>query len=239
MIKTPLGWRSALAALAVAATAAAPAQAKPASSAAAAAPAQAKPASSAAASAGSAQTKTKLAQGLAGVDTSSCAEAAFSQPFRSFGDSGFYTLAPGQGVDDFAGVGWTLSDGASIETTTLDDGATGPVLTLPAGSSAVSPLMCVSSNYPTARAMIRDFARGGGVQFAVSYEGTKTWVAPQNTGNVHGTAPGNSTAWSLSHPFNLQPYHTAGWQIVRFRFTAPKQGEFQLYNLFVDPHMLR
>jgi hypothetical protein len=176
------------------------------------------------------------ASGLSGVDTSACAQQSFSQPFAPFGDLGFYTLMPGQAVDNFAGTGWTLNGGASIVTTKLRDGSTGSVLNLPGGSSATSPLMCVSSNYPTARTMIRDVKGSSGVQFYVSYQGTHTWAKPRNTGLVHG----NARAWTLSHRFNLQPYRTVGWQIVRFRLSARRhRGDYQLYNIYVDPHMWR
>jgi hypothetical protein len=179
---------------------------------------------------------TKLA-GLATVDTSMCFDQAFVQPFAAFNDNGFYTLMPGESADDFNGAGWTLSNGASIETTTLDDGATGQVLDLPGGSAAVSPLMCVRSNYPTARTMIRDAASGAGVQVYVSYAGTNTWEQPKTAGKVHG----KSTAWTLSDSFNLQPYKVwTGWEVVRFGLVATgNHSEYQLYNLYVDPHMFK
>jgi len=173
-------------------------------------------------------------QGLASVDTSSCLQVPFSQPFASFGDLHWYTLAPGQAADAFVGSGWTLGGGAGVLTTTLADGTGGSVLDLPAGSSAVSPPMCVASNYPTGRAMIRDLVGSDGVQFAVSYEGTRSWLKPKITGEVHGS----STGWTRSARFGLQPYSYSGWQIVRFRLSVPKDGgEYELYNLYIDPFM--
>lgn len=168
------------------------------------------------------------------ADTSGCTQTSFSQPFASFGDDGYYTLMPGQAADDFAGTGWTLNGGASLVTATLDDGTSGQVLSLPSGASAVSPLMCVTSLYPTARAMIRDVTGSAGVDFAVAYEGTRTWLEPKNTGHLHG----RQREWTLSNPFNLQPYHTDGWQVVQFRLTADGQkSDVDLYNVYVDPHM--
>jgi hypothetical protein len=173
-------------------------------------------------------------QGLASVDTSSCLQVPFSQPFASFGDLHWYTLAPGQAADAFVGSGWALGGGAGVVTTTLADGTGGSVLDLPAGSSAVSPPMCVASNYPTGRAMIRDLVGSDGVQFAVSYEGTRSWLKPKITGEVHGS----STGWTRSARFGLQPYSYSGWQIVRFRLSVPKDGgEYELYNLYIDPFM--
>jgi hypothetical protein len=168
------------------------------------------------------------------VDASSCTTPTLSQPFLSVGDSNWYTLTPGESVDNFSGTGWTLSGGAQIETTTLADGTTGQVLNLPSGSEAVSPVTCVDDGYQTARTEVRDVVGSEGVFFYVSYQGTNTWTNPQNTGQVHG----QQTSWTLSDPVNVQPSNTPGWQLVRFIFEpGGKTSDFQLYNFWVDPRM--
>ncbi len=213
MLKSFFSWRSVAAATLLAAFTATPAQA---------------------ASSSAPSLPTKLA-GLATVDTSMCTDHGFLQPFAQFGDAGFYTLMPGESADNFDGTGWTLGNGAQTVTTALADGSSGHTLDLPAGSSAVSPLMCVRSNYPTARAMIRDLGSASGVQVYVSYAGTNTWEMPRNAGKLKG----KSSAWTLSDSFNLQPYQDwGGWEVVRFGFVATgNHGDYQLYNLYVDPHM--
>jgi hypothetical protein len=178
--------------------------------------------------AGSAQAATTTP-----IDTSACSNPLLTQPFLSSKDSNWYTLIPGQTPGNFAGTGWQFSGGARIITTTLADGSTSSVLDLPSGSAAVSPTMCVTSDYPTARTMVRDVKGSEGVFFYVSYEGTSTWTSPKNTGQVHG----QQTAWSLATPVNVQPSNTSGWQPVRFTFIAGgKTSEFQLYNIYIDPH---
>ena len=167
------------------------------------------------------------------VDTSSCSDPLLSQPFVPTHDSNWYTLAPGENADSFNGTGWVLGGGASITTTTLADGSIGSVLNLPSGATAQSPVMCVTSAYPRARTEVRDVAGSEGVFFYVSYEGTKTWAAPKNTGQMHG----NQTAWTLASPVNVQPAGGTGWQPVRFTFVAGgKTSDFQLYDFYVDPH---
>jgi hypothetical protein len=222
MIKSLFTLRSAAVGLTVAAVGAAPAQARAIASRAIVRPTPARPASPRPAA--------------SPVDTSACAQLAFSQPFAPFGDYGYYTLVPGESVDNFVGTGWTFSGGAGLVQTRLRDRSTGLVLNLPGGSSATSPLMCVSSNYPTARTMIRDVRGSSGVRFYVSYAGSRSWTKPRTTGLVHG----NAAAWTLSHSFGVQPSRrTVGWQIVRFRLAVPKRlGDYELYNLYVDPHML-
>ena len=109
------------------------------------------------------------------------------------------------------------------------------VLNLPSGAVAVSPPICVTSDYPTARTLVRNVVGGDGVQFYVSYQGTRTWEQPQNTGQLHG----QQSNWTVSNPVNVQPdHHTVGWQIVRFAFVAGgKTSDFQVYNFYVDPRM--
>jgi hypothetical protein len=167
------------------------------------------------------------------VDTSMCSNPLLSQPFLYAGDSNWYTLMPGETPGNFDGTGWTLSGGAKIVTTKIADGSTASVLDLPSGSKAVSPTICVTSAYPTARTMVRNVVGSEGVFFYVSYEGTSTWNTPKNTGQVHGA----NTAWTLATPVNLQPYNTFGWQPMRITLIpGGKTSEFQLYNLYVDPH---
>jgi hypothetical protein len=169
------------------------------------------------------------------VDTSMCnTNPLLTQPFLSAGDNNYYTLVPGQTADNFEGTGWTLTGGAKLVSTTLGDGATGSVLDLPSGSKAVSPTMCVTSAYPTARMMVRDLVGSEGVFFYVSYAGTSTWNTPKNTGQVHGSG----TAWTLSGSVNLQPYNVTGWQPVRFTLIpGGNSSNFEVYNFYVDPRM--
>jgi hypothetical protein len=170
------------------------------------------------------------------LDTSMCSDPAFSQPFLSAKDSNWYTLVPGQSAGSFNGAGWTLSGGAKIVTTALADGSTTSVLDLPSGSKAVSPTICVTSSYPTARAMVRNVAGAEGVFFYVSYQGTNSWNTPKNTGQIHGSG----SAWTLVTPVNLQPFNAAGWQPMRITLSpGGKSSDFQLYNLYVDPRMSR
>lgn len=168
------------------------------------------------------------------LDTSWCPSPTLTRLLLPFGDGNYYTTMPGESVDKFDGTGWTLSGGAKVITTTLANGKTTSVLDLPSGSQAVSPLICVANNYPTARSMVRDVVGSEGVFFYVAYEGTNTWTTPKNTGQFHG----GGTAWSLSGSINLQPYNVTGWQPVRFVLKAGgTKSDFQVYNLYVDPRM--
>jgi hypothetical protein len=167
-------------------------------------------------------------------DPSECTQPSLTQPFTAWKDFNWYTLVDGQSDGSFDGTGWTLTGGASIVTTTLADGTTTTALDLPSGSKAVSPTVCVTSDYPTARTMVRNVKGSEGVFFYVSYAGTSTWDNPKNTGQVHG----KSTVWTLSDPVNVQPSSVSGWQVAKFTFIpGGKTSDFQIYNFYVDPHM--
>ena len=104
---------------------------------------------------------------------------------------------------------------------------------------AISPPVCVTLLYPTARVWVRDVKGSEGVTTAVAYPGTKVTVTnPQTVGQVHG----QQTSWTLSNPINVQPQiagSAEGTREARFVFVAGgKTSEFQLSGLYVDPRML-
>jgi hypothetical protein len=168
------------------------------------------------------------------VDTSVCdTNPLLSQPFLSAGDSNYYTLAPGQSADSFTGAGWTLTGGAQIVSTTLADATTGSVLQLPFGGAAISPIMCVQANYPTARLLVRDVVGGPSTTFLVSYETATGWSIPKISG-----APGVGSDWALSPDLTLDPAQVAGWQPVRFVLAGTARNSVsQVYDLYIDPRM--
>lgn len=170
------------------------------------------------------------------VNASECREGSFSQPFLSLKDKNWYTLAPGQSASGFSGAGWELTGGARIVTATLPNGETGSVLDLPSGARAVSPVLCVTSDYPTARAYVRNVVGGEGVAFNVSYEGTETWERPKNTGQIHG--PGKA-GWGPSGNVNLRPEDSfSGWQPMRIILVpGGKTSDFQVSQLYLDPRL--
>jgi hypothetical protein len=172
-----------------------------------------------------------------GSTTSSgtCSAGAMSQPFTPFGDSHYYTLAPGGTFDGTAASGWQLSGGASIVQAAQPDGSVRGVLDMPSKSQAVSPVMCITSDYPTSRLWVRNLVGSEGVYFYVSYYVNGAWTSPKNTGQFHG----NATAWTLSNPINVQPSSVTGWQQVRFTFIAGgNTSRFQVNDFWVDPRMV-
>ena len=171
---------------------------------------------------------------LAGAD---CSAPALSQPFLSWGDTNQYVLAPGQQTDDFVGTGWTLYGDASLASATLLDGHNGSVLDLAPGSIVLSPPVCVASDYPAARTIIRG-ATGAGVLVGVVYSDVLAAgvTEPILHTALSGTIGGSST-WAPSARFTVHPGDLPGWQVVQFVFANLSPGDVQLYDFYVDPRM--
>lgn len=180
----------------------------------------------AAVSGGSAQAETPAQ--IPGCDQPSY---SLSQPYLGSGDSNWYTLASGQGPGGFSAAGWTLTGGARLVTTKLADGSTGTVLDLPAEAIAVSPAMCVNSQFPTARLTMRQAGNGPGMKVTVAYAGGKT--KGQSSGSLVG-----GSAWGVSRAFELHADNLTTWTRAQYTFEGSK-GEAQVYNFYVDPHCFR
>lgn len=167
------------------------------------------------------------------LNPASCSAAPVSQPLVAGNGNPIYLLVPGESLDNFDGTGWTLSGGASIVSAQLADGNTGDVLDLPAGATAASPVVCVTSGDRSARMTVRDVAGSAGLSFAVSYAGTPTWSSPRRVGEVRGAG----SSWAVSNRVRLDPSDAPGWQLVRFTFIANhRNSEMQLYDFLVDPY---
>ncbi|HUA74161.1 MAG TPA: hypothetical protein VL988_05315 [Solirubrobacteraceae bacterium] len=173
-----------------------------------------------------------------------CPGQTFAQPFEALKDDNYYTLVEGS---EFNGPeeGWDLKNGAQIAEATRPDGSTGGVLDMPTGSIAISPPVCVTLQYPTARAYIENAeGQGGGVTVGVFYANAKP-VSGLSLGVPLGLPVGQLTAkknagWELSNQFNVKPQlggSEEGTREVRFVFANLSRGDYHLSGLYVDPRM--
>ena len=93
------------------------------------------------------------------VGLNACSRSAASRPFAPWLDFAKYELAPGGAFESST---WTLTGGARRVAGSEPYAATGTLgsssLSLPAGSSARSPLVCVDATHPS----IRFFIAGNG-----------------------------------------------------------------------------
>ena len=166
-----------------------------------------------------------------------CEGQTFGQPFEAFGDYNYYTLVNGSQFES-PEEGWTLSGGARIAPTSRPDGSAGGVLQLPRGSQAVSPPLCVTLLYPTARVWLQAQSELRGVlQTQVLYSKAKGSAVAKTVAKLQ-----TETSWSPSEPFEVRPElggEAEGPRPVRFVFTSrgSRESTLNVYELYVDPRM--
>jgi hypothetical protein len=168
-----------------------------------------------------------------------CGDPVLTQPFKSWSDSSYYKLVSDGGFESGAD-GWALAGGAKIVAGNATQHVGGKdddqSLLLPAGSSAVSPPVCVGLNEPT----MRYFAKKNSgllstltVSVQVQLQ-LGVWVTlPVGVdlgGNWHPSLPSLVVA-------NLLPLFPPDMTAVRFKFAPLLGGSWQIDDVYVDPRM--
>lgn len=161
-----------------------------------------------------------LATAFFAASAHACSYEQGETVFSSYGDPRSYVLVPGG--DFTSGAGWTLEGSATVASGTLS---------LPAGSSAVSPPICISKETPFLRSMARDSGvPGAKLQVEVLYEGLE---AAQN----RVVAGDKDEAWGPTQPleqnFGLATLGGAD-SSARVRITAVG-GDWEVDDVYVDP----
>jgi hypothetical protein len=157
--------------------------------------------------------------------------------FARFGDRRHYVPAPDGGFEAGA-EGWTL-DGASVvdgnETFALGGDADAKSLSLPAGSSATSPAICLGKGYPSFRFVAR---KDGGKRARLKVE--VLYLSGRGGSRVAGKLRAGQ-AWRPTKKlaFALGRTRAAGQQTgqVAFRFTPVGAADWQVDDVYVDPRM--
>jgi hypothetical protein len=160
------------------------------------------------------------------INLSDCTTSALSQPFAPWGDRSDYELAPG---GDFESSTWTLRGGARLVSGSDPFAATGTLgswsLSLPAGSSAQSPLTCVDAAYPSTRM----FTGGTGtVAVEIVYDDLPIPAGVTVADGTWRPTPGMITAAAVWGALS------GGTAEVSLRLTA-LTGTPQLDDVFIDP----
>src|SRR3954454_2665455 len=157
--------------------------------------------------------------------------------FAQFGDRKHYIPAPDGGFEAGAD-GWTLADAAVVdgnEPFALGEASDAKSLSLPAGSSATSPAICVGKGYPSFRFVARkDGRRRARLKVEVLY------LSGRGGSRVAGKLRGGQS-WKPTKKlaFALGRTRAAGELSgeVAFRFTPVGSADWQVDDLYVDPRM--
>ncbi|HEY5816022.1 MAG TPA: hypothetical protein VIS95_06745 [Solirubrobacterales bacterium] len=172
-----------------------------------------------------------------------CSYTGAEQVFAPWGDRHSYVLAPDGGFEAGAS-GWSLSGGASVvagnESYYLNDAGDSRSLSLPAGSSAVSPPICMSLDTPIFRLLARN---GADPTSRLRVEAVYKLLGLVRTKTVSGVATGASWAPTQQMSTVLTLSTIVGTLIpsaIQVRITPlDNKGAWQVDDLYVDPFSRR
>jgi hypothetical protein len=179
----------------------------------------------------------------AAAQGASCPYYGAEQVFKPWGDAKHYVLAPDGGFEA-GGAGWALSGGAATvagnESFYLNDPADQRSLSLPTGSSAVSPPICMSLDTPIFRLLARNSGDpNAGLRVEASYKllglvRTKT-VSTVKAGPEWAPSQQMSTVLTLSTIVGtLIP------SAIQIKITpVGSGGQWQVDDLYIDPFSRR
>jgi hypothetical protein len=184
-----------------------------------------------------------MAFSAASAAAASCPYYGAEQVFKPWGDSHHYVLAPNGGFEA-GSVGWSLSGGATTvagnESFYLNDPADSRSLSLPTGSSAVSPPICMSLDTPIFRLLARNTGDpAAGLRVEASYPllgliRTKT-ISTVKAGPNWAPSQQLSTVLSLATVVG-----TVIPSAIQIRVTpVGSGGQWQIDDLYIDPFARR
>jgi hypothetical protein len=183
--------------------------------------------------------------GVAAKDPSrSCSvQPATSQPFlHPWNDSHQYFLAPGGDMEsDFSDAGWVLSGDAGLLSSSSESfRVTGnpndsQSLGLPAGSSALTPSICVTIHDPALRFFAMNTGKKDAVlQVSSLFEGNDGKLHTHDLGDVHA-----GSDWTLTNPIkfkdSIQPGPDGTGQVAFMFSPKDNKGNWQIDDLYIDP----
>jgi hypothetical protein len=172
-----------------------------------------------------------------------CSYTGAEQVFSPWADPHAYVQAPDGGFEA-GGSGWSLSGGASVvsgnETYFLNDAGDSRALSLPGGSSASSPPICVSLDTPIFRMMVRN---SGDPSSRLRVEAIYKLLGLVQTKVVNTVSAGSSWAPSQQMSPVLGLSTIVGTLIpsaIQVRVTPlDGKGVWQIDDLYIDPFSRR
>lgn len=168
-----------------------------------------------------------------------CSYTGAEQVFRQWGDSSSYVLAPDGGFEG-GGNGWALSGGAAVvngnEPFYLNGSSDLKSLALPAGSTALSPSVCMSIDTPTFRLVARNT---GDPASTLRVEAVFPLLGILRTKTVSTLEAGSSWAPSQKMSTVLSLATVVGTLVpssIQIRLTpVGSGGDWQVDDLYIDP----
>lgn len=168
-----------------------------------------------------------------------CSYSGAKQVFSPWGDQHNYVLAPDGGFES-GGAGWALTRGAAVvegnESYQLNGASDSKSLSLPAGSSAASPPVCMSLDTPSFRLVARNT---GDPSSQLRVEAVYSLLGLVRTKVVSDLTGGSSWAPTKSVSTVLGLSTIVGTLIpsaIQIRITpVDAKGKWQIDDLYIDP----
>lgn len=168
-----------------------------------------------------------------------CTYTGAEQVFAPWGDQHSYVLAPDGGFEA-GGQGWYLGGGAKTvsgnESFNLNDAGDSRSLALPAGSTAVSPPICMSIDTPIFRLVARN---SGDPSSGLRVEATYVLLGLVRTKTISTVYGGSNWAPSQQMSTVLSLSTIVGTVIpsaIQIRITpAGSGGNWQVDDVYIDP----
>jgi hypothetical protein len=175
-----------------------------------------------------------------------CAAPRLFNPLVAFKDQRDYFIAPAGDFEDPSLPGWQLTGGASITSGSSPHAVTGEAqessLSLPPGSSATTPEMCVDLNYPTFRFFVSQLVADTDSDLAVDV--IYPALAKDNVREAKKFKLRAKDGWRLSDDIKLEPQRLgkrSGWRRIAIRFRVEpgkKASAYRVDDILIDPRRL-
>lgn len=172
-----------------------------------------------------------------------CTAPELFNPLSAFKDERDYFVAPAGDFEDPTLPGWQLKGGANLtaggSTHAVAGGTQSFSLSLPPGSWATSPEMCVDLNYPTFRFFATQLEEDTDAQLVVDV--IYPALAKDNVREAKKFRLKSKDGWELSDDIKLEPQRLgkqSGWRkiAVRFRVKPGKRpANYKIDDVLIDP----
>ncbi|HET6570426.1 MAG TPA: hypothetical protein VFG58_02950 [Solirubrobacterales bacterium] len=168
-----------------------------------------------------------------------CSYSGAETVFSPWGDQHSYVLAPDGGFEAGAS-GWQLNRGAAVvegnESYYLNDAGDSRALSIPAGSSAISPPVCMAIDTPSFRLVARN---GGDPSSQLRVEAVYKLLGLVHTRTAGTLRSGSDWAptQSVSTVLTLSTlFGTLIPSSIEIRFTPlDSSGQWQVDDVYIDP----
>lgn len=180
------------------------------------------------------------------IASAGCPAAPLSQPFSQFGDNSYYQIAPG-GAFESGAAGWVgqsgllglVQSGVTIgegnESYDLVPGTHS--LLVGANGYAVSPPVCISSEYPTWRFVARQLGGASASPLNVSLRWVNVLGVGVETGAGSLSGYGSWTPSPVMKLANSLPlWMPGGTLMVQLVFRAGPGSSYAVDDVYLDPY---